>query len=198
MQASSLKIITKLTNIFYILGFLATMVSVLICVLIATGQYNVSVFFFNHVGAEEYVELAFFGHQYSLSLQPHEVSLEVAEFPIALRVVYGLVLLLSTALVFYAISVFKIFISNINDKKYFDQDNIALLKRISKVIVVYWAVHFIKTLMGFYLGFKLGMTELCYNYNLHLSYLVIALIIWMLAHIFQNGTTMQEENQLTI
>lgn len=97
--------------------------------------------------------------------------------------------------------IFRKFIKNVRDGKVFTVENINLLKLLSYGLVVAWLFQAI-IMRGayFYVANKLEFkdTSLRVDFFQYSSILIIALVIWMLAHIFLKGVRLQQEKDLTI
>lgn len=99
------------------------------------------------------------------------------------------------------IVIFRKFIKNVKAGLVFTVENINLLKYLSYGLIVVWAFQSI-FIPVFYLyisdKFKFEDTTFTIELFQYSSTLVIALVIWVLAHIFLKGVRLQQEKDLTI
>ena len=108
----------------------------------------------------------------------------------------------------------KNFISLIQEGKYFEINTIKKLKLIAFFLSFTWLAF---TLLGFFISNSMGFSaetswssvhglhepdfsqDLAFSFNFpSLSFLITALILWVLAHIMTEGIKMKDENELTI
>lgn len=121
--------------------------------------------------------------------------------PPALGRIYSAFMLIILIIFFYIFYTFRRFINNVYQGKYFDFDNIALLKRISYAMVVTWIFTAIYAYFQYFfiainLNFK--SLEVTSNIQTYPVILLVALIIWVLSHIFMKGCELQDETNYTI
>lgn len=162
-----------------------------------------------HVGLPVLLELKETG-TLDLALLDHIVDVQLVELsgkvhiintPIELGRIYAIIMFMILLLFLYIFVIIKRFITNVYNGIYFNVKNINLLKRISYSLVGVW----IFTLTyGFFQYFFLAANmnfdtvEFNLSVNTYSVILLIALIIWVLSHIFAKGVEIKEENQLTV
>ncbi len=96
---------------------------------------------------------------------------------------------------------FRKFIKNVKDGNIFTLKNIALLKRIAYGLVAFWLFEVIYMRIAFYyISQKLEFENLQVRseFTDQSWVLFVALLIWVLAHIFMTGVKLKEEADLTI
>ncbi len=101
----------------------------------------------------------------------------------------------------YLIWTFRTFIKNVKDGLIFDIKNISLLKRLSYALVGVWLLMTIyMQLFYHYIAKHLEFENVVISSNVrdYSDILVLALFIWVLAHIFTTGLRLQHEKDLTI
>jgi hypothetical protein len=121
--------------------------------------------------------------------------------PVTIARIYGAWMLLICALFFYAFLTFRKFIRNVMEGQFFERSNIALLKRISYMLLVFWVLTVLYSTMQFFMvGTQLNFDTLQVGLNIQLfpTILLVALFIWVLSHIFMKGAELQEESNLTV
>jgi len=121
--------------------------------------------------------------------------------PIAVGRVYSLFILTIVTIFFYIFYTFRRFINNVYKGNYFDFDNIALLKRISYALAATWVfTAFYAYFQYFFLVKNLNFDtiEVKGDIQTYPAILLVALIIWVLSHIFMKGCELQDENKLTV
>lgn len=113
----------------------------------------------------------------------------------------GIFLLLATLFGGYFVWTFRAFLKNVKNGLIFNSDNIKRLKHVAYGLVGFWLFifiynrffyHYIVTQLEFE---NIRINEDIENYN---GILVLALFIWVLAHIFMTGLKLQEDKDLTI
>ncbi len=115
--------------------------------------------------------------------------------------IYALFIILIVLLLLYIFLTFKRFITNVYNGIYFDMKNISLLKRISYTLVVIWIFSvFYAYFQYYFLAINMNFDTVKFTSDVQTSpeYLLVALFIWVLSHIFMKGCELLEENQLTV
>ena len=113
----------------------------------------------------------------------------------------GFVILLLILGMGYLTWIFRTFIRNVKNGEIFTIKNIGILKKLSYGIAGFWLFTNIYMRVYYYLIVKhlkfenIHFTGDISNYN---ELLLMALFIWMLAHIFIVGLKLQQEKELTI
>lgn len=96
---------------------------------------------------------------------------------------------------------FKIFMKKVLDGEIFDAESILLLNKAALGLLVLEAIGFITATVGhFYVQkyFELGDLEHKFSWSFPSSTLILALTLWALAHIFQKGKELEDEQKLTV
>jgi len=146
----------------------------------------------------------------NLNLNGQDIKVELVEAtsrihffntPIFLAKIFGLALLLALSFIVSIMWTFRKFIVNVKNGRTFNIANIKLLKRLAYIMTGLW---FYTVLYNYsfyyYIATKLEFEYISISKETqdHGSILVIALFIWVLAHIFISGLKLQEEQDLTI
>jgi hypothetical protein len=121
--------------------------------------------------------------------------------PPALGRIYGTFMLIMMATSLYIFITFRRFIINVYNGKYFDIDNIALLKRIAYTMAGVWVFTvFYGYFQYFYIAtnMQFNSIEITSDVQTSSDLLLGALFIWVLSHIFQKGVELKHDNELTI
>jgi len=128
-------------------------------------------------------------------------NIQFVDTPLIIGRIYGVFMLIIYALTFFVMWEFRSFIGNVYKGKFFDYFNIKHLKRISYALVAGWIF---VTIYGYFQYFFIvkNLTfetlEFTMNVQTYPSILLVALIIWVLSHIFMKGLELDNENKLTI
>ncbi|RLD20769.1 MAG: hypothetical protein DRI71_09950 [Bacteroidetes bacterium] len=128
--------------------------------------------------------------------QLHIVNTPVRFSKIVLRILFAVV-----AIVLFMTWKFKMFITNIKDGLIFDASNINNLKHIAYGILILWLLTkvymevFYHTFVKFVEFHSVTLANDVTNEN---NMIVIALLLWVLAHIFMKGVEMKKEQDLTV
>ena len=96
---------------------------------------------------------------------------------------------------------FKMFITNIKNGIIFETSNINNLKHISYGIMTLWLLTKIYMWVLYFTVIKYVEFDsilLSTKVNDDSDYLVIAMLLWVLAHVFMKGVEMKEEQELTV
>lgn len=124
------------------------------------------------------------------------------------RTAMASVLIMALAVLFCTILIarqFKVFMRKVLDGETFHDGTIKLLKKAAYLFVVLEVLEFIAGIVGhFYVAanFDLGnlehVVEHRFEWPILSTNLLIALTLWVLAHIFQKGRALEEEQKLTV
>lgn len=101
----------------------------------------------------------------------------------------------------YMLFLFKGFTKNVKLGNVFEPDNIKRLKRLAYIIVGVWLYQMITvTIYNLFIVQKFVFSGVKFYYKTGSvgGLLIIALFVWVLAHIFQKGVEIEEENRLTV
>ena len=141
------------------------------------------------------------GHRVDVQYKEMYGKLHIIDTPREISRVYGVFMLFILSVVLYIFMTFKKFITNVYHGAYFDRSNILLLKRIAYALVGVWLFTvFYVVFQYFYLMQNMEFKTVVHSgdYQTYPVILLVALLIWVLSHIFQKGVELQQENQLTI
>ena len=110
---------------------------------------------------------------------------------------FRLVLILAVGYLFW---IFRNFLKNVKDGKTFDIKNISLLKRLAYGLALLWFYNYLAMGIAYHLIAKhIEFENIIITDDFDgSSMLTVALMIWVLAHIFIKGLKLQEEKDLTI
>ena len=202
----SIKIIYWFTNITF---------WIYISVSVVTFAFVAALFIFNtetlelHVGVPVVVNILETG-TLDLNIVSNYVDVEFVEMtgkvhfhktPPEVAKVYALFIFIIFILSIYIFVIFRRFINNVYSGNYFDYKNISLLKRISYTLVIIWLFTvFYGYFQYFFLviNMKFNTIELTSDVKTYPIILLVALIIWVLSHIFAVGSKLEEENKLIV
>lgn len=202
----SIKVIYWITNISF---WIYTAISVLALVLVVVLLLGILDEFQLHVGIPVAFNVVKQG-TLDLNLSSTFINVEMVEMygklhfvdtPPAVGRVYSMFILSMITIFFYKIYTFRRFINNVYNGKYFDFDNIALLKRISYALVVTWVFTAIYAYFQYFfivINLEFSSLESTGNVQTYPVILLVALFIWVLSHIFMKGCELQDENKLTV
>lgn len=113
----------------------------------------------------------------------------------------GVAIFIVTSSVCFGLGVFRKFVKNVRDGMTFSKVNINLMKILAYTISVFWLFMIVYDRLFYY-----SFVESIDIKNVHISeefsnypgVLLIALFLWVLAHIFIKGLELQDDNDLTI
>ena len=128
--------------------------------------------------------------------QIHIVDTPVRFSKIVLRLVFAVL-----AIVLFMTWKFKMFITNIKNGMIFEADNINNLKHIAYGLLILWLITKIYLEVLYYTLVKYVEFEsivLGNDVSNKSDLLIIALLLWVLAHVFMKGVEMKNEQELTI
>lgn len=201
----SIRIMLWLTNVIVGLLMLIAIFSILMNILLHTGfigediqlhtQFPVKVDF-NEIGT-----LVMNDQTINVKLVNASTKIHFIDTPVFIAKKVAVVLSLVVLGILYIMILFRRFIKNVKNGLTFNISNIKILKKISYSIVFFWL--FTEIYMHIYYYYIATRVEF---ENIKIStdvdnypwILVLALVIWVLAHIFTKGLDIQEENDLTI
>ena len=201
----SIRIMLWLTNVVVGLLMLIAIFSILINILLHTGfigediqlhtQFPVKVDF-NEIGT-----LVMNDQTINVKLVNASTKIHFIDTPVFIAKKVAVVLSLVVLGILYIMILFRRFIKNVKNGLTFNISNIKILKKISYSIVFFWL--FTEIYMHIYYYYIATRVEF---ENIKIStdvdnypwILVLALVIWVLAHVFTKGLEIQEENDLTI
>lgn len=146
----------------------------------------------------------------NLQLNDENVKVELVEAtskihffntPSIISTKVGFALIMVVTIAIYLTWVFRKFIKNVKNGLTFTNENIGLLKKLAYGIATLWLFTIIYNRVFYYsivnrLEFEyVSISNDLPNYS---GILLLALFIWVLAHIFMSGIKLQEEQDLTI
>lgn len=113
----------------------------------------------------------------------------------------AVILIFLCALVTYFLWVFRKFIVNVKSGLVFTTENINYLKKLAYTIAGFWLFTIVYArIFYYYIAKNVSFENAVVSSEIpnKIGILFIALFIWVLAHIFETGLKLQEENELTI
>lgn len=202
----SIKVIYWITNIsFWIYLAAAVFIIFLAAYIFLIGIDTLQL----HVGLPIMANLNEVG-SFDSFLVPNTVDVEMVamsgkvhfvDTPVELARLYAAFMFIVSILFSYIFVIIRKFVNNVYIGDYFDIKNINLLKRISYGLIFLWlfAVSY-GYFQYFFIAVNLDFSTIEFNFdvNTYPSILIVALIIWVLSHIFSKGVQLQEENKLTV
>ncbi len=205
-RPTSIKLMYWITNIVFWLYIITTIAASILTIAIFFGMMNNLQL---HVGIPILAELKETGIL-DTNLAPVLVDVELTKLvgtvhlidtPVELARIYSGFMMTILFVFLYIMLTFKRFITNVYNGLYFDPRNINQLKRISYTLVIVWILTvFYGYFQYFFIVRNLQFTDIEFTANVE-TYpitLLIALVIWVLSHIFQKGSQLQEEQKLTV
>ncbi|MFY0690074.1 MAG: DUF2975 domain-containing protein [Cyclobacteriaceae bacterium] len=96
---------------------------------------------------------------------------------------------------------FKLFMKQVVNGHVFEEASIFLVKKAALGLVILEVIELISAIIGYYYiqrKFELGNLEHDFSWPFLSSNLLLALTLWVLAHIFQKGRALEEEQKLTV
>ncbi len=113
----------------------------------------------------------------------------------------GIAILIVTSFIIYLLWIFRKFILNVKNGLTFNIENISLLKKLSYGIVGFWLFSVVyMQLLYHYIAKNIDMANvrISSDFTNQSGILLLALFIWVLAHIFITGLRLQDEQDLTV
>ncbi len=96
---------------------------------------------------------------------------------------------------------FKTFMRKVLDGHTFDSESILLIKKAAWGLAILEAIDLIAGISGHYYvqrNFDLGDFENQFSFSFPSTTLILALTLWVLAHIFQKGKELEDDQKLTV
>ncbi len=195
----SIKLINKSTNLFLIMSIFSCIVYIIYSgsIIFGDNDYMIDFNTYNY-NYQESTNLVINGIDYRIPLIQYKKAIDVQYLPLVFQILIGIYLTIGSILIFFMFYQFKLFISNVLKEKYFDFENVVFLKRISYVFIALWLIKLIPVSIKYYLVYYIEPIKIDTKESLNLSFIFLALIIWMLAYIFNKGIELKNENKLTI
>lgn len=203
-QPRSVKIIYWITNIVFWIYAIASFIALAFAIALIFGFLNQAQL---HVGMPVSMDIAEIG---LLEVSGQKVDVQFKEMygkihlidtPQEISRIYGVFILIILTVVLYIFMTFKRFITNVYQGLYFDSANILLLKRIAYALLSVWFFTLFYAVFQYYYLVKNLEFETVYpsgDFQTFPVILLVALLIWVLSHIFQKGVELQHDNELTI
>ncbi len=202
----SIKVIYWITNITF---WIYVAVTLLAFILVAVLLFSELEFLQLHVGIPVEVnviekgtlDLNMLSSLANVKLVEMTGNVHFIDTPPEVGRVYGVIIFSIVILFLYIFLIFKRFIGNVYDGLYFDLRNISLLKRISYALVIIWIYLVFYAYFQYYflvINMNFDTVEFTSDVNTYPVILVVALIIWVLSHVFMKGCELQEEHNSTI
>lgn len=128
-------------------------------------------------------------------------SIQILNAPKATVNIMSGFLMLVLILAFFSVRWFERMMKNVRHWKFFDPVNGKYLKKISKSLLGLWALVEFGYLFVF--SFIMGRFEfdgltVKYGFEVSFELLAVALFVWVLSQIFEEGAAMKEEQNLTV
>lgn len=101
----------------------------------------------------------------------------------------------------FIVRYFKMFMRKVLDGQAFHLESISLIKKAAWGLVILEAIELITATIGHYYvqrNFDLGGLEHKFSWAFPSTVLILALTLWALAHIFQKGKELEDEQKLTV
>ncbi|NPD46809.1 MULTISPECIES: DUF2975 domain-containing protein [unclassified Lentimicrobium] len=203
-KPTSVKIIYWMTNILFWIYAAASLFAIFFAGGIILGLLNKTQL---HVGMPIAMDLNemglmhYNGESVNVELVEMYGKLHFVDATSKVTRVFGYFMLVALSLGLYIFMTFKTFITNVYHGDYFDRGNILLLKRISYALIAMWLFAiFYAAFQKFYMlkHITFETVSVSGDYQTFNGVLVVALILWVLSHIFQKGVELERENELTI
>ena len=196
----SIKLIKKATNFFLIMSVLGCIILIIYSgsIIFSDNDYMID-FKTNNYSSQESTSIVINGIDYRIPLTQYKKAINIQRLPLIFQILIGIYLTTSSILTVFILYQFKLFISNVLKEKYFDNENVIFLKRISYMFIALWFIKLIPVSIKYYLIYDIDLVKFDGTADgLNLSSLFLALIIWVLAYIFNKGIELKNENKLTI
>jgi hypothetical protein len=114
---------------------------------------------------------------------------------------FGIAMLIIVIIGLYILVMFRRFIGNVYRGYIFEEFNIRMLKKMAYGLVAMWVFTIIYSPVYYYLIIKnieFEHLEISSKFNTNGVILIIALMLWVLSHIFLTGVKLQKEQDLTV
>ncbi len=112
-----------------------------------------------------------------------------------------LISLLFLACMVFIARCFKLFMRKVLDGHTFQLESIVLIKKAALGLLVYEVIDVIGGIIGYFYiqyNFDLGKLSSPYTLSFPSTAVIMALTLWCLAHIFQKGKLLEDEQKLTV
>lgn len=143
----------------------------------------------------------FLGEELDVKFVDARAELEVSEAPKAILWITGIYIILGAFVVLYFAYIFYLFIRNVRDRKIFDTGNFRLLRKLGIGLLVFCVFSMIVKRIwehAFNSDEMLRKVSITTPDGIFLPLMIGAVFILTLAHIFQKGLELKNENELTI
>lgn len=203
-KPGSVKIIYWITNIVFWIYAIATLIALAFAIALIFGFLNKTQLQIGMPFSMDITEIGLLevnGLKVDVQFKEMYGKLHLIDTPKEISRVYGVFILIMLSIVLYIFMTFKKFITNVYHGAYFDRSNILLLKRISYALVSVWLFAvFYAVFQYFYLVQNMQFETVVHSgkFETYPVILIVALLIWVLSHIFQKGVELEYDNELTI
>ncbi|MDF1548687.1 MAG: DUF2975 domain-containing protein [Bacteroidales bacterium] len=201
----SIRIILFLTNLGLGLLALFLLVIVIVNIVLYTNMYNENI----GISIPLPVEIDFLqtgkiniGDKISdFKFSDSKTELSIKNAPSTFTrsaAILALIVILFSA---YLLSIFRNFILNVKRGKTFSMHNILLIKKLAYGLSFFWLFAQLYTiLIDYFIVSHLEYEQIDIKYQLinYPEILILALFIWVIAHVFSTGLKLQEEQDLTV
>lgn len=200
-----MRIIHVLSTIVFWLLIVITSVSFIGNILIETGvigdEFQLRIALPVTFDVEETGEAELFNGPNEVRIEEATGQLHIVDTPLRFSKIVLRLLFVVLALALFMTWKFKLFITNIKNGRVFEASNINNLKHISYGILILWLVTKVYMEVLYHTLVKYVEFETIYLGNDvtdRSDMLIIALLLWVLAHVFMKGQELQKEHDLTV
>lgn len=203
-KPTSIKVIYWMTNVLFWIYSIASIFAIFFAAALILGLLNKIGFDMGipiAMDLKEIGQLNFNGQSVDVKFVEMYGRMHLIDAPREVTRIFGVFMLLALSMGLYIFMTFKKFITNVYHGEYFDRSNILLLKRISYALIGFWLFAvFYAMFQKFYFLKHLTFESIHFSgdYQTYNGVLVVALLLWVLSHIFQKGVELERENELTI
>lgn len=205
-RPASIKLMYWITIIGYWLFIVATLLATVLSALMFLGvmenlQLQVGIPVIAELKEVGTLDSEFVPNLVNVELNDITGRIQFLNTPVELARIYSVFMMTIMVLALYILVTFKRFITNVYNGVYFSPKNISQLKHISYTVVLIWIfVVFYGYFQYFFIANNLVFDNIEFTSNVEVypGILIFALVIWVLSHIFQKGSELQEEQNLTV
>lgn len=201
----SINILYWLSNFFLVMLSLVFLLAIGLNIFIYTGAFDnnpaIDIPFPVEIDFKETGDLLVNNQELEVELIDAKVRLKILNPPDNIFKAMGFIMIYGIVFSVLLVVIFRKFIKNVKAGIIFTVENINLLKFLSYGLVALWVFQAIlMRVFYFFMAIQLEFkdTSLRVDFTQYSSALIIALVIWVLAHIFLRGVRLQEEKDLTI
>ena len=197
-----LYLLSNFSLVMLLIGFFAVIVfNIFVYVGSLDDRISINVPFPMNIDFHDAGNLVLNNQNIKVDLINASAKLKIHNVPAKVLKLAGFMMIFSIMYSFLLIVIFRKFMKNVKTGLVFTVENINLLKYLSYGVVVVWVFQaIIMPIFYLYISSKFEFKDISTQVVLfqYSSTLVIALVIWVLAHIFLHGVRLQQEKDLTI